>query len=628
MPGNNEKKTLPFGMWPSPVTSSLVSQELRLEDVQWEPGVDRLVWLEGRSGKGVLVAELAGQARRDLTGEQSVRGGVGYGGGEFILSPGRVIFSTRDGILYSQGLEAGQPFSLVPPFGNAASPQLSPDGKWVLYVFSDGVLDVLAMVDSQAANWPRILARGADFYMQPAWHPGGEYIAWVEWNHPNMPWDGTYLKLGRLTGTPASLGKQIHVAGGDDSPVSQPQFSPDGRWLSYIDSSQEWDRLVLRSLDTHRERILWEGDHQHLAQPCWVQGMRSYGWSSDSQHLFVIANYAGFSSLWRVNLADGRRTQMNIEPYTWITQLSVGKEDQLAFLGSAAHIPDRVVRWNGSEFRTIARSAGENFPRDMFPRPQPIKWQAQNGTLVHGIFYPPCNPDYAGEGLPPAIVYVHGGPTSQAVADYSAERAYFTSRGYAWLEVNYRGSTGYGRGYQHAQRLGWGDVDVEDAAGAAQALVREGLANGRQLVIHGGSAGGYTVLNTLIRYPGVYKAGICRYGVSNLFALDMDTHKFEAHYTASLVGKLPEAAARYHEWSPVFHADKIQDAVAIFQGSDDKVVPPDQSEQIVEKLRQQRTPHLYRVYEGEGHGFRKEETIADFLKQMERFIQEQVLFAP
>jgi dipeptidyl aminopeptidase/acylaminoacyl peptidase len=356
--------------------------------------------------------------------------------------------------------------------------------------------------------------------------------------------------------------------------------------------------------------------------------MRSYGWSSDSQHLFIIANYAGFSSLWRVNQADGRRMKMNIEPYTWITQLSVCMGDKLAFLASASHIPDRVVLWDGSDFKTIARSSGENLTPLAYASPQPVDWQSQDGTTVHGIFYPPCNPDYVAEGLPPAIVHVHGGPTSQAVADYSAERAYFTSRGYAWMEVNYRGSSGYGRSYQHAQRLRWGDVDVEDAVGAARALVQKGLVNDRQLVIHGGSAGGFTVLNTLIHYPGVFKAGICRYGVSNLFALDMDTHKFEAHYTASLVGKLPDAARQYHEWSPVFHAEKIKDAVAIFQGSEDKVVPPQQSEQIVEKLRQQKTPHIYQVYQGEGHGFRKQETIADYLKQMERFIQEHVLFAP
>ena len=260
--------------------------------------------------------------------------------------------------------------------------------------------------------------------------------------------------------------------------------------------------------------------------------------------IFMLSKIsAGFSSLWMVNLADGARKKIDINPYTWITQLSVStSEDRLAFLASAAHIPDRVVLWDRNGLKVAAHASAESISPGMFSQPQPISWNAQDGTKVHGIYYPPFHNDFTGEGLPPAIVNIHGGPTSQACADYSSETAYFTSRGYAWLEVNYRGSTGYGRSYQHAMRQRWGDVDVEDAAGAAHALVETGLANGRQLVIHGGSAGGYTVLNTLIRYPGLFKAGVCRYGVSNLFTLEMDTHKFEAHYNASLVGELPEAA--------------------------------------------------------------------------------------
>jgi dipeptidyl aminopeptidase/acylaminoacyl peptidase len=174
----------------------------------------------------------------------------------------------------------------------------------------------------------------------------------------------------------------------------------------------------------------------------------------------------------------------------------------------------------------------------------------------------------------------------------------------------------------------WGDVDVEDTAGCARSLVERGMADPSRLVIMGGSAGGYTVLNSLVRYPGLYKAGICLFGVSNLFALDLDTHKFEKHYNASLVGPLPEAAERYKAWSPVYHAEKIQDAIYIFQGSEDKVVPPSQSEEIVKALRARGTTYKYRLYEGEGHGFRKSETIIDYLNETERFLLEQVIYAP
>jgi len=210
---------------------------------------------------------------------------------------------------------------------------------------------------------------------------------------------------------------------------------------------------------------------------------------------------------------------------------------------------------------------------------------------------------------------------------YSAESAYFTSRGYGYLVVNYRGSSGYGRTYRNALRHRWGEVDVEDAAGGAQALAELGLADPAKLVIEGGSAGGYTVLNALIRYPGRFKAGVCEYGVSNLFTLAMDTHKFELHYLDSMVGLLQKAADRYHAWSPIFHAGAIRDQLAVFQGKDDKVVPPAQSEEIVAALRQGGVPYIYKLYDGEGHGFRKRETIIDYLQETERFLQQYVLFS-
>ena len=274
-----------------------------------------------------------------------------------------------------------------------------------------------------------------------------------------------------------------------------------------------------------------------------------------------------------------------------------------------------------------ARSGGESLAPEFLPPPRGITWKAPDGSPVYGLYTPPSHPEYAGQGLPPAILHIHGGPTSQTPVAYSPETAYFTSRGYAYLAVNYRGSSGYGRSYRNALRQRWGEVDIEDAAGAAQALVDQGLADPGKIVIEGGSAGGYTVLNALIHYPGRFKAGICEYGVSNLFTLAMDTHKFEERYLDSMVGPLPEASARYHDWSPIFHADAIRDPLAVFQGKDDKVVPQAQSDEIVAALRQRGVPHIYRLYDGEGHGFRKRETIIDYLKETERFLQQYVLFA-
>jgi dipeptidyl aminopeptidase/acylaminoacyl peptidase len=225
------------------------------------------------------------------------------------------------------------------------------------------------------------------------------------------------------------------------------------------------------------------------------------------------------------------------------------------------------------------------------------------------------------------MVYVHGGPTSQVFNAFNLEAAFFISRGYAYFAVNYRGSTGFGRSYRDALKGNWGKIDLQDVVEGTQALVQAGKADPKKLVIKGGSAGGYTVLNALVHHPGLFKAGLCSYGVSNLFLLDMDTHKFEAHYTESMVGKLPEAAEKYHAWSPVYHADKIRDAIAIFQGSDDKVVPVDQSESIVDILKANKVHHLYKLYEGEGHGFRKKANLVDFYDTVDRFLKQYVIFS-
>lgn len=623
------KEQRPYGLWASPITPEIVSRRIRLEDVQWDSDGRTLVWVEGRSGQNVLVARRDGEAARGLTDTEMVRGGIGYGGGEFTVSHGQVIFAVRQGQLMRRGLGDDRPAAITPAFGGVASPALSPDGRWVVYVFSDGRTDLLGLVDRRGEHWPLKLVQGADFYMQPAWHPGGQHLVWVEWYHPNMPWNASRIKVGRLEGSPPRLAEQILIAGEKETPVSQPRLSPDGRWLSYIVRHGEWERLVLRDFASGQERTLVEGDTFLLSLPAWVQGMRSYGWSHTGRRIFYLRNCAGLATLWEVDVESGASTQIPTEPYQWLTQLAVSPaDDRLAFIASAVSIPDRVVCWDGSTLQAAARSDPETIPLEALPAPRAITWKAPDGTDVQGLYYPPANPAFTFSGLPPAIVRIHGGPTSQAPRAYSPEAAYFTSRGYAWLEVNHRGSAGYGYSYMNALEGGWGEIDVEDAAGAAQALADQGLADGKRLVIYGGSAGGYTVLNTLIRYPGWFKAGVCLYGVSNLFLLDVETHKFEAHYNASLIGPLPEALDRYYARSPVFHADRIRDPLAIFQGSQDQVVPPNQSEEIVRILQENGVPHLYRLYEGEGHGFRKRETIADFLVQMERFLQQQVLFAP
>jgi dipeptidyl aminopeptidase/acylaminoacyl peptidase len=626
---NGKKTEQAFGTWSSPITPALLSQRLRLDDIQWSGDGKKLVWLEGRSGKGVLVSKTLGLARRDLTVEHSIRGCVGYGGGEYSLTDNKVIFVERDGRLFSHSIGYEQPLPITPPFGGAAAPTISPSGDYVVYVFSDGCTDLLALIDVKGCDWPVKLVRGADFYMQPAWHPDGNFLSWIEWYHPNMPWDGTLLKLGKLTGTPPRISEEVLVAGDGETPNCQPEFSPDGRWLSYITSCGEWENLIIMDIHTHEKHILVEGDNFLLSTPAWVQGSRFYGWSHTSQRVFYSRNFAGMHEIWSVELESRKSTQVNTTPYTWIKQISVSPTvDHLAFIASGPQTPDRIVLWDGQDLVVFGHSETESIGPKMLSEPRPVNWKSKDGTSVYGWYYPPCHPNYTSEGTPPTIINIHGGPTSIHDNRYSPEAAYFTSRGYAWMEVNHRGSSGYGRSYERALHQRWGEMDVDDIAGAAEALTAQGLADQNRLILMGGSAGGYSALNTLIRYPGRFKAGIIRYGVSNLFTLTTDTHKFESHYTNWLVGNLPDAAERYLSWSPIYNADRIQDPIAIFQGTEDNVVSPNQSEKIVNALRKNGIPHIYRLYDGEGHGFRQQKTLEDYYQQIDIFLKQHVLFAP
>jgi dipeptidyl aminopeptidase/acylaminoacyl peptidase len=619
----------PFGLWESPVSAATLSQDLRLTEVNWAGDGSTLLWLEGRSGFGTLLAGGNGEAPVVLNPEISCMGGVGYGGGEFSVHGSRVYFVGKDGRLYARPLGHHQARPITPSYGGLASPAVSPDGEWVVCVFSDGTSDFLIVVDSQGKTWPQKLAGGADFYMQPSWHPKAKSLAWVEWDHPHMPWDQTRLMLADVNfQTFPHLGNVRSLAEDLDIVIVQPAFSPDGKYLSYLSTHGNWDAIMLYEVETGKKELLYAPEDAHLMEPAWVQGMRAYAWLNDSQTIIFTRYQKGIASLWTINIKTGERSQIPSGPYTYFYQISVSATDQIAAIASSAQIPPRVVIRAGENWQVLAKSSTENVDPQFLSTPIPISWPAEDQTLVHGLYFPPANPNFSASGKPPAIVHIHGGPTSQAVAEYNKDASYFTSRGYGWLEVNYRGSSGYGHDYERLLRKNWGNLDVEDAVSGARALVSEGLANEKQLVIMGGSAGGYTVYNCLIRYPGVFKAGVCLYGVSNLFTLDMDSHKFETHYNASMIGNLPEAAGRYQAWSPVFHAAKIKDALAIFQGSDDKAVPPNQAEEIIARLQQNGIQYFYRLYAGEGHGFRKNENIQDFYQQVERFLQQNVLFAP
>lgn len=623
---------LPYGLWPSPLTPAGLAQGRRLSDLAWDSDGRRLVWLEGRSDQGVaVVAGLEGDAPRDLTGERSVRARVGYGGGNLTAAHSQLYF-VAEGRLYRQPLAVGPAEAITPAFGEVAAPTPSPDGRWILYVYSYEGVDGLAIVDAGGTLWPQKLVFGDDFYMQPAWHPDGRRIAWVSWNFPQMPWDGATLGLARLefpSGGAPVVAERTVVAGDRDTVVFQPSFSPDGRFLAYISDANGWDNLYLYELANGRHIPLVEGAFE-VGLPAWAQGMRTYAWSADGATVYYVRNEAGAMRLWRVDVASKETAPVAaLAAYTHVAEPTVGAGGQVAVIVSSPQIPPRVLVWDpaNDRVRIMARAEGETVPAEALSQPQAITWSSAEGETIHGIYYPPVEGGYRSAGRPPLIVMVHGGPTGQAHLGYSARNQFFATRGYAVLDVNYRGSSGYGRAYRNRLRESWGVYDVDDAVSGARHLAGQGLVDANKMVIMGGSAGGYTVLMALIRYPGIFKAGICLYGVTNLFTLAADTHKFEQRYLDGLIGPLPEAAQRYRERSPIFLAERIKDPVAIFQGEEDRVVPKAQAETIVEALRRNRVPYEYHLYPGEGHGWRKTETIEAFYQAVLAFLKQYVLFA-
>jgi dipeptidyl aminopeptidase/acylaminoacyl peptidase len=621
-----------YGLWDSPISPASLARGITLADLSWDSG-GSLVWKEGRSDRGVLVVKPPdGQAPRDLNSELSVRAKVGYGGGEFSAGQGHVYFIEADsGRIYRQPIQSGAPRPITPAFGSAAAPTLSPDGRWLLYVHTYEDKDSLAVVDSEGKYWPGQIVSGDDFYMQPRWHPQGDRMAWIAWNFPNMPWDGSYLRQGKIEYPPNSLPILTNIStlvGSEQTSIIQPEYSPDGAWLSYISDESGWWQLYLYNLENGEHTQVTREPAEH-GLPAWIQGMRTYAFSRDSKNIFFIRNQAGFNSLWEYQMETAQTRPIPVEPgYTSLEQIAISSEGQLALLASGGRVPPRVIVLNqNGKAQIVARATSEEIDAGGYSPVEAVQWPGMDGETVYGLYYPPHNPAFQAEGSPPLIVHVHGGPTSQVRASFNPRAQFFTSRGYAVLEVNYRGSTGYGREYRDALRGNWGIYDVEDTVNGAKFLVEKGQVDGKRVVIMGGSAGGFTVLKAMEDFPGFFKAGICLYGVSNQFTLVADTHKFEARYSDILLGPLPQAADIYRERSPEFYCDRINDPIAIFQGDIDPVVPRSQSDRVVASLQRRGVPHEYHLYAGEGHGFRKTETIEEFYKAVDKFLRQHVIFA-
>ena len=608
-------KNASYGSWKSPITSdSIVSATVGIGQIALDG--DDVYWMELRpneGGRSVVVRRTAdGRAVDMVPAPFNARTRVHeYGGGAFTVGDKAIYFSNfSDQRLYRQsGTDVPQP---VTPEASLryADAIIDHRRKHLICVREDHraagreAINTIVRIDLSHSGAGEELVSGNDFYSSPRLSPDGKHLAWLTWNHPNMPWDHTELLVAEVRAD-GSLGTVTHVADGPTESVFQPQWSPKGI-LHFVSDRTGWWNLY-RWKDGRVEPL--SPLDAEFGRPQWVFGMSTYTFVSASQ---IVCAY-GKNGTWHLAELDTesqKRTEIPT-PYTEISDVRA-TAGQVVFLGGSATEPASVVHLDltSHQLTTLCRSSTLSADSGYLSVPQAVEFPTEHGLKAHGLFYPPRNHDYdaPADERPPLVVKSHGGPTAAATTTFNASIQYWTSRGIAVLDVNYGGSSGYGRVYRDRLKGQWGVVDVDDCVNGARFFVERGLVDGKRLAITGGSAGGYTTLCALT-FRDVFKAGASHYGIGDLEALAHDTHKFESRYEESLVGPYPAQRDLYRARSPIHFTERLSCPVIFFQGLEDKIVPPNQAEMMVAALKAKGLPVAYVPFAGEQHGFRRAENI-------------------
>jgi len=612
----------PYGSWKSPITADLiVAGTIGLGQIVLDG--ENVYWSEGRpaeGGRSVIVRRTPDSKTTDVTPSPfNVRTRVHeYGGGAFAIKDGTVYFSNfADQRLYKQ-TPSGEPQPLTPVADlRYADAVVDLQRERIICVQEDHTkgdrepANSLVSISLNNDEDIQVLASGCDFYASPRLSPDRSQLAWISWNHPNMPWDSTQLWVAPIN-PDGSLGEAECVAGGADKSIFQPEWSPDGILYFVSDRSGWWN--LYRWLPPMPEGGLGGVEplcpmDAEFGLPQWVFGMSTYGFESANR---IICTYTKKGS-WQLASLDLQTKQLEVieTPYTDISSLQVASGRAVFIAGSATE-PTAIVQMDlaTQQIEVLRRSSQLKIEPGYLSTPQEIPFPTENGLIAYAFFYPPQNQDYTppkGE-KPPLLVKSHGGPTASVSSTFNLKIQYWTSRGFGFLDVNYGGSTGYGREYRQRLNQQWGIVDVDDCANAAKYLAEQGLVDSERLAIAGGSAGGYTTLCALT-FRDVFKAGASHYGVSDLEALATDTHKFESRYLDGLIGPYPERKDLYEARSPIHFTDQLSCPAIFFQGLEDKIVPPNQAEMMVAALKAKGLPVAYVAFEGEQHGFRRAENI-------------------
>ncbi len=609
----------PYGSWKSPITTDLiVGESVGLGQIALDG--DDIYWVEMRpseGGRNVVVRRSPDGTVTDVTPAPfNARTRVHeYGGGAYAVRRGMVFFTNfPDQRVYRQ--VAGEQPIPVTPEGDLRHADFEVDARRSRLVCvqenhsgdGEAVNSVVAIPLFEGADVavvePEPLVGGSDFFSSPRLSPDGSRMCWLSWDHPNMPWDGTELWVGELDGA-GRVGDRRLVAGGVGESITQPEWSPDGR-LYFVSDRSGWWNLYRWSGGPETECIL--AMEAEFARPQWVFGANCYGFVCPESAICAV-NRGGVWGLLEVDLETGDWWNVDTPGYS-----AMGRSDlrvtspYVVFEAGGPAKPNTLLRLD-LEMRSVEEFRASN-PAGVDPgylsTPETLEFPTEGGLTAHAFFYPPANRDFQGpEGEnPPLLLKSHGGPTGAASNALDLGIQFWTSRGFAVVDVNYGGSTGYGREYRQRLEDTWGIVDVDDCVNAALHLARQGLVDESKLAIDGGSAGGYTTLAALT-FRDVFSAGASYYGVSDLETLARDTHKFESRYLDTLVGPYPAEAEVYRERSPINFTERLSRPIILLQGMEDRIVPPDQAETMFEAVRAKGIPTAYIPFEGEQHGFRQ-----------------------
>ncbi len=609
------KTTAPYGSWESPFPiDSLVAGRVSLGEVHLDG--DTILWLEGRpedSGRATLVRWTEADGARDISPPgMNVRNRVQeYGGGAYVVDGDLVIVSDfATGRLHRVAADrSSEPITPEGPF-RYADMTLDAARDRILAVREDHspgrdeAQNTLVGIPLDGSGQVSVLAEGRDFYSAPRPSPDGTRLAFLTWDHPNLPWDGTELQVATL-GPDGELESVDRVAGSATEWVAQPRWSPDGD-LHFVAETSGWMNLYRLS---GRAAIPLAPMAAEFAYPDWLFGFSNYAFAADGR-IAAVGRSGGRDRLYVIGPEAGQVVPLD-RPWTDLGSLQASGV-RAVFVGAAPDAFAAVIRLElaTGEREVLRRSTPiEVDPADVSV-PEFIEFPTTAGRTAYGLFYRPVSQRFQGppDERPPLVVTSHGGPTAAAFHGLNFTTQLFTSRGYAVLDVDYGGSSGYGREFRKRLEGQWGIVDVDDCVNGATYLVERGDVDGERLMIRGGSASGFTTLAALA-FRDLFRAGTSYFGIGNLEAFQVETHKFESRYTDRLVGPWPDSRQLYRERSPIFSANTIDAPVLILQGLDDRIVPPSEAERIVDALFERRIPHAYLPFEGEDHGFRKAENI-------------------